>query len=388
MPDSSWWIDKDELDDEQLDVISLPPDGNFLVVGPPGSGKTNLLLLRASYLVDAQRPNVAVLMFTRSLREFVVRGSSVYAVAEDKIQTIMRWTQRIIREHGSEVPREGMSFDEFRRAHAEAVKAIFDAKPAFQHHLDCILVDEVQDCLPEEIELFFLAAKNVFFVGDHRQQIYEKNALLDSLKKRVEKKELSKHYRNGEAICRVADIIGKNFGEPPLLGSCNYDETKAKSSVTFEACKNDADLFQKLAARLAQQLKAYPDELIGIACPKNDDVRKVRAAVEALPQLKRHLLDDGEVVDVFDPEKRICLCTMHDAKGLEFRAMHLAFVEHVTRMGDTQKRLCFTSVTRAKTSLSVYHVRALPGYLEQARDKNAPPKPLPSVGALFPGKKK
>lgn len=388
MPDTSWWIDKDELDDEQLDVISLAPDGNFLVVGPPGSGKTNLLLLRASYLVDAQRPNVAVLMFTRSLREFVVRGSGMYSVAEEKIQTIMRWQQRIIREHDHEVPRENKSFDELRRAHAEAVKKIFDAKPALERHLDCILVDEVQDCLPEEIELFFRAAKNVFFVGDHRQQIYVKNGILDSLTTRVEKKELSKHYRNGEAICRVADVIGKNFGEPPLIGSCNYDETKAKSSVTFESCKNDADLFQKLAARLVQQLKAYPDELVGIACPKNDDVKNVRAALEAVPQLSRHLLDDGDVANVFDPEQRICICTMHDAKGLEFRAMHLAFAEHVSRTGDTQKRLSFTSVTRAKTSLSVYHLRPLPGYLEQARDRNAPPKPPPNIGALFPGRKK
>lgn len=388
MPDTSWWIDEDELDDEQLDVISLPPDGNFLVVGPPGSGKTNLLLLRASYLVDAQRPNVAVLVFTRSLREFVVRGSGVYSVAADKIQTIMRWEQSIIREHAGEVPRDNKSFDEFRRAHAETLKAIFDAKPALEHHLDCILVDEVQDCLPEEIDLFFRAAKNVFFVGDHRQQIYAKNGILDSLNTRVEKRELSKHYRNGEEICRVADAIGKNFGEPPLIGSCNYDETKAKSSVTFESCKDDAELFHKLAARLVQQLKAYPNELIGIACPKNDDVKKVRGALEAVPEIEPHLLDDGQLVNDFDIDERICICTMHDAKGLEFRTMHLPFAEHVTRMGDTQKRLSFTSATRAKTSLSVYHVRPLPGYLEQAREKVAPPKPPPIVGALFPGKGK
>lgn len=388
MPDTSWWIDEDELDDEQLDVISLPPDGDFLVVGPPGSGKTNLLLLRASYLVDAQRPNVAVLMFTRSLREFVVRGSSIYSVAEEKIQTIMRWQQRLIREHGGEIPRENKSFDELRRAHAEILKGIFDAKPALEHHLDCILVDEVQDCLAEEIDLFFRAAKNVFFVGDHRQQIYARNGILDSLKARVERKELSKHYRNGEAICRVADVIGKNFGETPLLGSCNYDETKAKSSVTFDSCQDDAELSQRLAARLVQQLKAYPDELIGIACPKNEDVRKVRSVLESLPQIEPHLLDDGELVNGFDLQERVYICTMHDAKGLEFRALHLPFAEHVNRMGDTQKRLAFTSITRAKTSLSIYHVQPLPGYFEQAREAVAPPKPPPRVGALFPGKGK
>jgi len=173
------------------------------------------------------------------------------------------------------------------------------------------------------------------------------------------------------------------------LGSCNYDETKAKSSAIFELCKDESAVFEKLALRLSQQLKAYPDELLGVACPKNDDVTKVRAALEAVPQLSSHLLDDGDVFDVFDLDKRICICSMHDAKGLEFRAMHLPFAEHLTKMGDTQKRLAFTSVTRAKTSLTIYHVQSLPGYLEQARDKNAPAKAPPDVRALFPaGRKK
>lgn len=389
MSNTSWWRDPGELDDEQTDVISLEPEGNFLVVGPPGSGKTNLLLLRASYLVDAQLPNVVVLMFTRSLREFVVRGSVHYSFAEDKVKTIMRWGQDLVREHGGDVPDESMSFEESRLALAKEVKAIFARKPGLRHHLDCILVDEVQDCLPEEIELFFVAAKNVFLVGDDRQQIYAKTGSIDALKGRVVRKELTKHYRNGEAICRVADVIGQNFGEQPLLGSCNYNELKAKSDVVFEACKDEAEMFRKLGARLTQQLKAYPDELLGVACPRNVDVAKVRAALESLPQIASHLLPDGEFSNSAEPDQRIYISTMHAAKGLEFRAFHLLFVENLSRMGSVQKRLAFTSVTRAKTTLSVYHVAPLPGYIEQARDRNAPPRPLPAVSSLFPtGRKK
>ena len=388
MADGSWWVDAKELDDDQSDVIGLAADGNFLVVGPPGSGKTNLLLLRASYLVDSQRPNVAVLMFTRSLRDFVVRGSGHYAVAEEKIQTITRWERSILREHDIAIDRN-KPFEEMRKAHAASLAEIFDKKPALCQHLDCILVDEVQDCLPEEIELFFRAAKNVFFVGDHRQQIYAKNGILDIITPRVKKHELTKHYRNGEVICKVADVIGKNFGEPPLIDSCNYDETKAKSSATFETCNDQAELNEKLAARLAQQLKAYPDELLGVACPTNDDVKQVRQALEASKLVAANLLAEGELDDAFDGGKRIFICTMHEAKGLEFRALHLPYAEHLSKMRETQKRLAFTSVTRAKTSLSVYNIDALPGYFEQAREKVAPPKAPPKLSDLFhTGKKK
>ncbi|MGK3995652.1 UvrD-helicase domain-containing protein [Sorangium sp. So ce1024] len=383
MADSSWWVDASELDDEQSDVISLPPDGNFLVVGPPGSGKTNLLLLRASYLVSNQRPNVLILTFTRRLREFITRGTENYAVADEKIQTFIRWEHALLREHGVRID-DKKPFSELRTELARRLADVFDRKPALERHLDCILVDEVQDCLPQEVELFFRSAKNVFFVGDHRQQIYAANGIIDLLDGRVVRKELTRHYRNGEWICKVADVIGKNFGEPPLIGSCNYDETKAKSGVAFEACKDEEEIFQKLATRLVQQLKAYPDELLGVACPKNEDVAKVRRALAASKQVAQHLLDDDVMVNPFDDGQRICVCTMHDAKGLEFRALHLPFIEHVSRMRETQKKLVFTSVTRAKTSLTIYHVAPLPGYIEQAREKISPPPKTPTkVSDLF-----
>jgi superfamily I DNA/RNA helicase len=388
MPDTSWWVDSNELDDEQLGIIELAPEGSFLVSGPPGSGTTNLLLLRASYLVDAQKPNVAVLMFTRSLREFVVRGTGNYSFAADKVQTIAKWAQTLIREHGGAIPPDEMSFSERRRAMAVELKRIFDEKAALTGHLDCVLVDEVQDCLPEEIDLFFRAGRAVFLVGDHRQQIYDKNGTLDSLEDRIVKRTLSKHYRNGEAICRVADAVGKTMGELPLLSSCNYDETKAKSGVNFEECRDEDALYESLSARLAAQLKTYPDELLGVATPKNADVQKLRSALASDPRTSQFLLPEGEFDDPFDKVRRICVCTMHDAKGLEFRCMHLALVENLKKMGSTQKRLAFTSITRSKTALSVYCVNPMPGYMEAAREAVAVPKPPPNVRSLFPAGRK
>jgi hypothetical protein len=46
----AWWIGESELDDDQKAVIGLSAEGSHLVLGPPGSGKTNILLLRAKYL--------------------------------------------------------------------------------------------------------------------------------------------------------------------------------------------------------------------------------------------------------------------------------------------------------------------------------------------------
>ncbi len=51
-----------------------------------------------------------------------------------------------------------------------------------------------------------------------------------------------------------------------------------------------------------------------------------------------------------------------------------------------QRNLAFTAVTRAKTSLSVYHSGALPGYLETALTAAEPRPALPTLDEVFEGK--
>lgn len=389
---SEWWVADSQLDSAQKNVIGLPKEGSYLVVGPPGSGKTNLLLLRGSYLVKGDRPNVLVLMFTKQLRNFIVRGSSRYVVAKEKIQTIMKWGRDLLGEHGITVKDAGKDFDDIRKDVAMKLGGLFDKKPNLEHHLDCILVDEVQDCLPEEIDLFFRAAKQLFLVGDHRQEIYgATSAALTHLATKVAdgaitRHELPFHYRNGEAICKVADVIAKQSGEDSLIGTCNYDETKDPSSAAFDECTDERDLVQRIVKNVRLQLKAYPNELIGIICPRNEDLTRVRALLQKSP-IAANLVVGDDFDDPFAPERRVVICTMHNAKGMEFRAVHLPLLENVTKYR-TQKRLAYTSVTRAKTSLTAYSLRPLPGYLEAAREATREkPKSNPKIADLFSGKK-
>ena len=46
----TWWVDPSQLDVDQKKVIRAGADQDLLILGPPGSGKTNLLLLRDNYL--------------------------------------------------------------------------------------------------------------------------------------------------------------------------------------------------------------------------------------------------------------------------------------------------------------------------------------------------
>jgi superfamily I DNA/RNA helicase len=76
--------------------------------------------------------------------------------------------------------------------------------------------------------------------------------------------------------------------------------------------------------------------------------------------------DDG--YQRLDPGRPIWVSTVHSSKGLEFRALHVAGFDQIVKFGAQQKRLAFTAITRAKTSLDLYHEDPLPAYLQGAID--------------------
>ena len=86
----TWWVKQSQLDDDQKNVFTLPIDKDHLVKGPPGSGKTNLLLLRAKQLIGSNYPNVVVVVHTRTLQEFLRSGGPKYGIPQDKILTFRK----------------------------------------------------------------------------------------------------------------------------------------------------------------------------------------------------------------------------------------------------------------------------------------------------------
>jgi superfamily I DNA and RNA helicase len=71
---STWWRKLDELDEAQTTFIQLPSQGRLLLEGPPGSGKTNLLLLRAQFVAGTGDKNVLIVTYTNVLADFIRSG--------------------------------------------------------------------------------------------------------------------------------------------------------------------------------------------------------------------------------------------------------------------------------------------------------------------------
>lgn len=363
---SAWWKKTSELDADQQKVIGLPKDGNYLILGPAGCGKTNLLLLRATYLTKAGVPDIKILTFGRVLKEFLVAGTTHYPFSPDRIQTYLQWGASLLDANGIEFDRRG-EFPEVRARLLAGLKELA-AQDQQINVLDCILLDEAQDYSAEEIETIVRFADQIYAVGDDRQRVTDAKGGLKALKEICEEPVvLTNHYRNGVKICRVADGIRNELdSDNGMEAWSKYNESEFESSVVAHPSLSLTDQVTAAIPEIENQLFAYPDETIGILCPKTEDAATVAGLLQG-SSLKNHVQyqNFAEGYAPFDPDKRVIVTTIISAKGLEFRALHLLGMERIHSFRDRQKNLAFTGVTRAKTSLHIYYDRSVPGYLEK-----------------------
>jgi superfamily I DNA and RNA helicase len=377
----TWWVDPQDLNDEQRAIIELPLKGSHLITGPPGSGKTNLLLLRANYLTLADQPNIVILVFTKTLQEFIASGGTQYAFPSSRVQTVMKWEQGFLRSFGvtQEPPSE---FHEKRMYYLVEIQKLLATGKARAFY-DAILLDEAQDYLPDEIRVFKQLGKVIFATAHSKQKIYDgvdTTPLLESLTD--EKHELHYHYRIGTKICRLADALVTGHDTELLLPTSNYDEDARPSSVEYIRCIDLEQEASKIIERLALQLRAYPDELLGIISPTRATAcllweRLAEAELAAIAVLQV----SGEH-SPFESHTRICVATVHAAKGLEFRALHVAECNQFEGKPH-ERNMMYTAITRAKTSLSLYSSEPIPGYLEKALGTLTPKSELPNLAQVF-----
>lgn len=364
--EATWWTKPEHLDKAQKEILSLDKDDDHIVCGPPGSGKTNLLLLRAAYLFRANRRNFKIITYGRILREFLATGTAHYPFSPDRISTFSSWVGSLARDAGTPIV-YGKDEDANRINRVKMLEKIAN-KSDFRLY-DCLLVDECQDYSPEELSLICKLATTTFFAGDDRQEIYGKRGGLDYIIEKIESVyKLTAHYRNGHAIYRVADSIYNESGSATgLEANSQYDEALFPSTVSVNGPLSVQQQVDLAADEISNQLIAYASGYIGILCPRKvdvDTVEKLLGTSTIADQVHTERFSSG--YSPLPQDKRVLLMTMHGAKGLEFRAAHLLCTDQIRRFGDQKARLAYTVVTRAKTYLGLYYESAMPGFLDKA----------------------
>jgi superfamily I DNA/RNA helicase len=360
----TWWVDPTQLDEDQKEVLMATPEASLLIVGPPGCGKTNILMLRANYVRPIGSRQL-FLTFTRALAEHLRSGPNVGRadqMQKEEISTFMGWAKSVIRNQGGTLPDETNNFEDNRKAMIRALSEVVEDQ-ALGELYDVAFVDEVQDFWESELKLIDKLSTRVNFAGDSRQRIWKsREGLKVAAELADEHMKLERHYRIGERICEYADkILPPKADQAPLIEGCNYPEKLRPSSVEPVKCSDEADMVRSCAEKVKEQLRYITEEPIGVIGPYHDALDAFMALARLDPVLApitvRQRSDDYQA---YDNSSRVRVMTVHSAKGSEFRSVHLLNGEEFKIMN---RELAFTAVTRAKTEVSVYYIGTLRGHM-------------------------
>lgn len=367
---TSWWRSKNELVPEQLDFIKLPTQGRYSLVGPPGSGKTNLLLLRAQFIAGTGEKNVLIITFSKALCDFIRSGIGKSGlISPEQVKTFHSWAGgHIVDQLGFGAISKGGSFDEATRAEVVQKLKVANAKLPSAKVYSAIFVDEAQDLSSQELELLLCLSDKVCICGDLRQGIYEQDGLSVAEKLNLSQHKLTSHFRIGQRIAQVADkLMPPGEGELGLEATANYNpKTQGTATAKMNPSNSRAEQFAEMEALIQIQLVAFKDDSVGVFAGTKAAIAELKERFDAtdLASLVAYHSGDGEAS--FSSDKRIHVMTLHGAKGTEFRAVHIFGAEELHDFPLRRTKLAYTGITRAKTALNVFRTGPTSNALENA----------------------
>jgi superfamily I DNA/RNA helicase len=365
-----WFRTLKELDADQKAFIKLPAHGKYSLIGPPGSGKTNLLLLRAEFLAGSGEKNVLIVTYTKALADFIRTGiGTAGLISNDQIRTYHSWAaEHILHYLGQSALPKGADFDE--KARKDVLNLVHEANKKLPSPklFSAIFVDEAQDLTSEELAALLSLSDNVCICGDARQGIYGRDGLDVAGKLGLQQHALLRHFRIGQKVARVADrLMPPAESSESLEATSNYNlKEQGESSAKMHVCASRDAQFQAMIDLIRVQLVAFKDDSIGIFCGTKDTLAEVRARFNATDLANAVACHGIDGDSSFLGGRPIHALTIHGAKGTEFRAVHMFGIEDLKSFPLNKRKLGFTAITRAKTSLNAYRTGETNKALESA----------------------
>ena len=354
----------EDLSKEQESVRALPKEGQHLIIGGPGTGKSVLALLRARRHAR-ERDDYLFLVFNHLLD----RASGQLFGGGLVSRTWDRWFRGVFREvAGGSAPLKEPNGNGYREIDWPGVETVIQTLPDGEAgRRPFLVIDEGQDMPPAFYgALVGLGFEQFFVVADQNQQITDANANRKEIQDCLDLEaneviELKQNYRNRYQVARLARefYTGDPASPPPEIPD------RAPGTVPLLYCYDEGNL-DAVARGILRHADQDPRKLIGVIAPKNP-VRE--RYLNALRTVEVKLDNPRPTIETFFGNHRpnvafdeggILVINAQACKGLEFDTVVLADIdEHYVRRNDPDvaKRLFYVMVARAREQVFLFMKR-------------------------------
>ncbi|MEB3032088.1 AAA family ATPase [[Mycobacterium] nativiensis] len=313
----------EDLSKEQDLIYNLDLDGNYLVSGPPGTGKSVMALYRAQALTfDDREP--AVLMYSNVLKQYTEQAANEVDVA-GLVTTFHSWFWHFWKTHYRTAPPKlpGSRWD---HDWAQILQQ-FVAKPPELGKLADLIVDEGQDLSLRFFQIARMMAKNITVFADENQQLHDHNTTLDEIEKGIGATEhltLRRNYRNTAEIAAVAAryYVGAPTGVPD-------PPDRHGDKPTLRNYGNVGEFVDFVA----RYVKGRTNLTIGIACPNQKRQRQLFRELESrkLPvPVQMYVSTNPAHKQLTFELPAVTLVHYKSLKGLEFDTLFVPELQEVT----------------------------------------------------------
>jgi superfamily I DNA/RNA helicase len=327
-----------------------------LIVGAPGSGKTQILLHRAAYLRDASKTSpdrFRIFVFTNVLKDYIRSACEDLRIPLSCASTFDAWCCDYYRANISrrlpwDYAARAYDFIAIRAAVGEHTGKI--GRPLFEF----VLVDEGQDLDPEAFGTLLRIARHVTVCADYKQQIYRHGSSEEEIAMRLglSRRNLSllEAFRCSAYIVPLASEFIADSEERQAFAR----QTRTAAGTRETPLLYHADDFDQEKRRLIEMVRVRLGygERIAVLLPRKSQVfgfatglREHGLEVE-VPARRGQGDDDGLDFASNLPK----LLTYHSAKGLTFDSVLMPRLVSASFPRDSVshiERLLFVGITRA-----------------------------------------
>lgn len=344
-----------DLSKDQEDARALPKNGQHLIIGGPGTGKSILALLRAR---RHQRDGDKYLFLVYN--HLLNRASRQLFGTELLSRTWLSWFGSLFLHLTHERLPLVQGDGNFRPIDWDAVTRMMEQTDSpGELPLRYLIIDEGQDMPPAfYAALVNVGFENFFVVADQNQQIVSgqhsnrsdiETALGIATRDVIE---LRDNYRNSYPTARLArEFMDPDPASPPPRLPRVTESSRKPLLFSYRS-----GLFPRLIERILKMADKHPRKLIGVITPNNGVreryLNKLLSSQVTLDNSKPRITtyQTGRDADLSFDQGGIMVINAQSCKGLEFDTVFLADINaHAYRHNDPYhtRNLFYVMVARA-----------------------------------------